>query len=235
MNMMLLFKEDVVSGSTVEIRGRRHSHIVKVLKKSFGAELCIGMLEGKIGKGIITKQTKTKTSLEITLSKKPVPKNSVTLLLCLCRPPVLRRVIYTATILGVKEIYIMNSNRVEKSFWSSHALKQEQIKEQIYLGLEQTVDTVMPKIYMKRSFKEFMLKDIKKVIKNKKSILLEPSAKNDCPYNAKKPVVIAIGPEGGFVEYEIKAFKDVGFSQYGLGKRIQRVETVVPYIMGRLF
>ncbi|RYZ96209.1 MAG: 16S rRNA (uracil(1498)-N(3))-methyltransferase, partial [Moraxellaceae bacterium] len=44
-----------------------------------------------------------------------------------------------------------------------------------------------------------------------------------------------IGPEGGFIPYEIDLLNKQGFEVVNLGERIMRVETVVPYLLGRLF
>ena len=44
-----------------------------------------------------------------------------------------------------------------------------------------------------------------------------------------------IGPEGGFIEYEIEKLKETGFEAVHLGPRILRVENAVPTILGRLF
>ena len=44
-----------------------------------------------------------------------------------------------------------------------------------------------------------------------------------------------IGPEGGFIDYEIVKLQQAGFVTMDLGPRIYRVETAVSYTIGKLF
>ena len=44
-----------------------------------------------------------------------------------------------------------------------------------------------------------------------------------------------MGPEGGFVDYEVERLVELGFETVDLGPRILRVEPVIPMLVGRLF
>jgi RsmE family RNA methyltransferase len=44
-----------------------------------------------------------------------------------------------------------------------------------------------------------------------------------------------IGPEGGFIPYEIEKLTALGFTPVHLGDRILRVDTAVPALLARLF
>ena len=46
--------------------------------------------------------------------------------------------------------------------------------------------------------------------------------------------VVAVGPEGGWVDEEVRAFLQCGFSQIGLGPRILRTDVAVPVLLGQL-
>ena len=46
--------------------------------------------------------------------------------------------------------------------------------------------------------------------------------------------VIAIGPEGGWVDDEVRLFQQSGFTQVGLGPRILRTDVAVPVLLGQL-
>ncbi len=48
-------------------------------------------------------------------------------------------------------------------------------------------------------------------------------------------VRIIIGPEGGFIPYEVDLLIKNGCQAVSLGNRIIRTETVIPYVLGRLF
>jgi RsmE family RNA methyltransferase len=47
-------------------------------------------------------------------------------------------------------------------------------------------------------------------------------------------VVLAIGPDGGWVPFEIDLLARCGFVPVSLGPRVLRVEVAVSYIIGRV-
>ena len=48
-------------------------------------------------------------------------------------------------------------------------------------------------------------------------------------------IVLAIGPEGGWIPYEVEKFTAAGLQPVQLGERILRVETAVSALLARLF
>jgi RsmE family RNA methyltransferase len=48
-------------------------------------------------------------------------------------------------------------------------------------------------------------------------------------------VTLAIGPEGGFIPYEIDLLKKHNFKATHVGERVLRVENAIPAIISRLF
>jgi RsmE family RNA methyltransferase len=48
-------------------------------------------------------------------------------------------------------------------------------------------------------------------------------------------VTLAIGPEGGYLPYEIEKLTDCGFKTVQMGERILSIETAVPALLARLF
>jgi RsmE family RNA methyltransferase len=62
-----------------------------------------------------------------------------------------------------------------------------------------------------------------------------PGGAAGAPRHTNRPVVLAIGPEGGFIDREVDAFREIGFSTVSLGPRILRVETALACMIGRLF
>mgnify|MGYP003376684016 FL=1 len=50
-----------------------------------------------------------------------------------------------------------------------------------------------------------------------------------------RKVALAVGPEGGFTDFELTLFGSAGFSAFTLGPRILRVETALPALAATLF
>jgi RsmE family RNA methyltransferase len=158
------------------------------------------------------------------------------MLLALPRPKMLKRTLQTIATMGVKHLYLINSYRVEKSYWQTPYLQPDAIEEELLLGLEQGVDTLLPRVHLRQRFKPFVEDELPALIAGKQALLAHPA--DDamvCPRSTSVETVVALGPEGGFIPYEITKLKDAGFTPVTLGTRILRVETAVPVILAKLF
>ncbi|MFC1744032.1 16S rRNA (uracil(1498)-N(3))-methyltransferase [Candidatus Riflebacteria bacterium] len=236
MNLILLFPEDFTGekAHTACIKGRRYEHIVKVHGAEVGSKLRVGLLNNRMGEGIITRMGGDSLDMAVTYNQAPPAELPVTLILALPRPKVLKRVLLSATSMGVKRIILMNSWRVDKSFWQSPATEPEKIRKQLILGLEQARDTILPRIEKKRLFKPFVEDELPGIIMNSIPILFHPGSSKACSeYSKEKHLTVLIGPEGGLIPYEVEKLKDAGFSMMSLGERILRVETAVAAILSK--
>lgn len=236
MNLILLFEDDfVMDRQRVSLRGRRHEHVLNVHRASVGDRLCVGLLNGKIGTGMITRLNNDAVEMDIVLDRDPPPPLDVTLILALPRPIVLKRILLSASSMGVKRIFLIHSRRVEKSYWNSPILDEERIKEQLILGLEQARDTIMPEVWFRQKFKPFVEDELPDMIKGTLPLVAHPGTSEPCPSQVNRPVSLAIGPEGGFIPYEVEMLEGTGFRSVNIGERILRVETAVPVLLSKLF
>ena len=235
MNLILLFKKDFVGDNKVRLEGRRFRHIVEVHRPVEGDELRVGLAGGLTGPGRITSITADSLVMEISLTEDPPAALPLTLILALPRPKVLRRVLLSVTAMGVKRIFLLNSFRVEKSFWQSPLLEQESIRRQLVLGLEQARDTVLPEVFLRPFFKPFAEDEVPSLIKDTLPFVAHPGAQEPCPRDVRQPVTLAIGPEGGFIQYEVEKLMSCGFHAVHLGQRILNIEAAVPGLISRLF
>jgi RsmE family RNA methyltransferase len=114
-------------------------------------------------------------------------------------------------------------------------LSDENLRDQLILGLEQSGDTILPTIRLHRLFAPFVREELSRELHGTLALLAHPNAPQEAPRRVSKEVVLAIGPEGGFVEREASTFRDIGFEAVSLGRRILRVETALAFLIGRLF
>lgn len=236
MNLILLFQDDfVMDRQRVSLRGRRHEHVLNVHRASVGDRLSVGLLNGKIGIGVVTRIDNDAIEMDIVLDRDPPPPLDVTLILSLPRPIVLKRILLSASSMGVKRIFLIHSRRVEKSYWNSPILDEERIKEQLILGLEQARDTIMPEVWFRQKFKPFVEDELPDMIKGTLPLVAHPGTSEPCPSQVNRPVTLAIGPEGGFIPYEVEMLEGIGFRSVNIGERILRVETAVPVLLSKLF
>ncbi len=235
MNLVLLEQKDFVKDGCVILFGRRFEHLKRVNKIVEDDILTCGFLNGKIGTGRVVKVSDQSVEMIICLDRQPPSPLPLTLILALPRPKMLRRIIQNVTTLGVKTIYLINSWRVEKSFWKSPVLTEDSLREQMILGLEQSCDTTLPTIYKKRFFTQFVNEELADISKGAFCMTAHPKAQAVCPVGVTNESVLVVGPEGGFIDIEIDTLKKVGFLPYHAGKRILKVETAVTYLISRLY
>lgn len=235
MNLLLLRDEDFVSVDRVQLRGRRLQHLLQVHQAQVGDRLKVGRLGGLMGQGELLGLSTEHAELRVQLDQWPPAKLPLTLLLAMPRPKMFRRILQHATTLGVAEIILLNSYRVEKSFWQTPFLQPEQIEDNLLLGLEQARDTALPRVRIEKRFKPFVEDHLPGIIAETLALVAHPGHYPACPRAVTQPVTLAVGPEGGWIAYEVDKLLEAGFQPVQLGERILRVETAVTSLIGRLF
>ena len=234
MNLIILEKEDIHDGKAL-ITGAKLKHILTFIKPVIGDTLKTGLLNGHMGNGVVVDIDNRRLTLDLMINDNPPAPLPLKLILAMPRPKVFNRIVQHATSMGIKEIYIIKTWRVEKSYWDSPVTGKENIRSQMIKGLEQGKDTVMPVIRIIKRFKPFVEDELSFIIKDTLALVSHPVAGNPCPYKIDSPVTLAIGPEGGFIQYEIDVLEKIGFKAVSLGDRILKVETALPFLIGRLF
>ena len=239
MNIILLpsgYDPEPHRARDVTLQGDQARHILTIIKPAIGDHLRVGVLNGNMGLGKIISLHPDSVQLSITLTEPPPVPLPATLLLALPRPKVLKRVLQSSTSLGIKQIYLINSYRVEKSYWQSPFLHPDVIRRQLILGLEQGRDTLLPEVHLRPRFKPFVEDELPAIAEQKQCFTAHPADHNPpCPTAVHQPSVLAIGPEGGFIPYEIDKLAAAGFSSIALGQRILKVETAIPALIARMF
>ncbi|MGB1543753.1 16S rRNA (uracil(1498)-N(3))-methyltransferase [Spongiibacter sp. UBA1325] len=234
MNLLLLQPSDFSGADTVQISDARAQHIRKVLRAELGQQLRCGVLNGQLGSAEITGLGST-IELRVNLNTPAPAKLPLTLLLALPRPKVARRIIRSATELGVEKIILLNSYRVDKSYWQSPLVDDAHLHAAMLEGLEQCGDTQLPSIERATRFKPFVEDVLPALLQHRQGLLAHPYHSQGVPAASNQPRLLAIGPEGGFIPYEVEKLLAAGMQGFSLGPRILKVETAVPSIIGRLF
>ena len=235
MNLLLLESDDFTDTGKVVLQGRRLQHLHSVQRVTTGDTLRVGQLGSLLGKGLITALDENHAELEVNLDQPAPAKLPITLLLALPRPKMLKRVLQTITAMGVPRLILLNRYRVEKSFWHTPFLAPDAIREQLLLGLEQARDTLLPEIIIEQRFKPFVEDRLPALAAGTLGLTGHPGDFPACPRAVAQPVTLAIGPEGGWIPYEVDMLKAAGLQPVQLGERILRVENAVPALLARLF
>jgi len=226
MNLLLLFPDDFVSDTRARVGGRR----LEAMHRIGGATFRAGVAGGRMGTATVV----APGEVEVDLDSDPPRPLPLTLVLALPRPKVLNRTVAAAVSMGIKRIVLINAWKVEKSYWRSPRLAEQNLREQAIAGLEQARDTLLPEISLRRLFRPFAEEELPAIAAGSLALVADPIAKEPFPSARETPVTLAIGPEGGWIDAELRSFERAGFRAVSLGPRVLRVETAVAFAAARV-
>ena len=239
MNLVLLDAADLTRDDHAVLRGARARHIQEVHRATVGDTLRVGLVGGLVGEGVVSALSRDEVVLAVRLFACPPPPLGIDLLLAMPRPKTLRRLLAAVTSMGVKRLVLINSARVEKSYFDSPFITPPAIEDQLRLGLSQARDTILPQVIIERRFRPFV-EDHAHALwpAPARCFVAHPEADRDLravlPAPANDPMVLGIGPEGGWVTFEVELLEAHGFQRFTAGPRVLRVETAVPLLLGQL-
>jgi len=235
MNLLLLAEEDLVAPGLAAVGLSRYPARAGWWPPEPGRRLRVGMRNGRVGDGVVEALEMAHARVRFTLDRDPPPPLPLTLLLALPRPKMLRRVLRGAAELGIKRMVLLNSARVDKSYWQSPLLGAQMLERYLVAGLEQACDTRLPHITLARRFRPFVEDELPAIAAGTRRVVAHPGAAHPLTRADGGVVTLAVGPEGGFTEFEVGLLAAAGFVACSLGSRILRVETALPVLAANLF
>ncbi len=239
MNLLLARPEEVESPHLIRLVGSRRDHLVDVLDVRVGSSIRIGFPDGPQGEGVVES---VGDSVVLRHNLDPAGKPSTTLplihiLLAMPRPKVLGRVLSHLAALGVASICLVRSWHVEKSYFQSDLLEEENLRLALLEGLEQACDTRIPKLEIYRLFRPFVEDSMDSLWPQSNRLLAHPY--DSIPMSRvslvdSQETTIAIGPERGWTPFECELLGTHGFSAVNLGPRVLRVETALTTLVAQV-
>ena len=236
MNIVLLEPNQITTTDNIwQIENQRQlQHLQQHIQLNCGDTLKVGVRNGQRYLTEVISVSEQQIRIRPIQVEAIPAKLPVHLILALPRPKVLRRMVMDAVTLGVQRISLIHSYRVDKSYWQSPFLQQ--LDDYVTLGLEQAGDTIAPEIQLYKRFKPFVEDVLPTFISDQKpAYVAHPYAEQQMPYAIQHSCHLIVGPEGGFIPYEVDLLIKNGCQAMSLGNRILRTETAVSHILGRLF
>lgn len=237
MNLLLLEPGERDAAGEALLRGRRAAHLRSVLGAAPGTRLPAGEVGGRMGEAEVLAVEGEAVRVRAVLDRDPPPPSPAALLLGMPRPKVLRRVLQAVAAAGVKEVVLLGSWRVERSYFGSPLLAPEAVRAELLLGLEQGRDTVLPEVRVRRLFKPFAEDELPAWRPAARRLLAHEAARaplEALPRGAGREALLAVGPEGGFTPYETGVLEAAGFATFSLGPRALRVEAALAWALGQV-
>jgi RsmE family RNA methyltransferase len=228
-NLLLLEPNEVDTSGQARVGGARARHLLDVLEVAPGDRVRIGLLDGPLGSATIGSIDASGVTLRCTFESATPPRPLVDLLLALPRPKVLRRLWAQLAALGVGRIALTNAWRVERNYFDSHVLASRDFRPLLVEGLQQARDTRVPLVSVHRQFRVLVEDDLPRLFPSGTRLVADPAAgtriDSTVRESASGRVLLAVGPEGGWNQFERDLLKCHGFQVVGMGPRTLRSDT----------
>jgi RsmE family RNA methyltransferase len=230
-NLLLVEPAELRDGMCV-VADRRAAHLREVLGVVVGGTVKMGVLGGAIGVGEVVTDGDSGVALRFTSTGEPAPQLDVELVLAMPRPKALTRVIEACAAFAVRRIDLTNAWRVDKSYLRSPKLAATALAHAARVGAEQGATTHLPEIHVHERLMELL--DSRFAAPGAGRLIAHPDATPIENAASASRTVLAIGPEGGWIQRELDTFVERGFALCSLGAPILRVESAVSAALGQL-
>jgi 16S rRNA (uracil1498-N3)-methyltransferase len=228
MNLILLADRDRVDASCVTLTDARATHLLQVLRITPGQTVRVGLLDGPLGLGTVDAVSDGRVTMRCVFETEAPPRPRVDVLLALPRPKVLRRLWAQFAALGVGQIILTNASRVERDYFDTHVVTEACYRPLLIEGLQQARDTRLPQVSVHRQFRILVEDHLDDLFRSGVRLVADPSGSTSIANalaSRDERVLLAIGPEGGWNEFELRLLERRGFTSVGLGPRTLRVDT----------
>lgn len=234
MNLILLRHTDHwLSEAEIRLDDHRARHILGQLHAEVGDTVNVGCLDGLIGVGTLRHIDADGVILSVQLKEPAPPRHLFDLVLALPRPKMLRRILRTVAEFGVENLHLINSARVEKSYWQTPLLDPARVSEALLAGMERSRDTVSPKVHLHPRFRPFVEDQLPAICGQRPCWIADMGAPSAFADQPKMPAVVMVGPEGGFVPFEIDLAQAVIAERVNLGVRTFSVDTALTVVLSQ--
>ena len=237
MNLILLEPSDAIAAGRYAISDARARHVRDVLRAEPGRELRVGLLEGPLGRGRVAEMGEERIVLDCEFDADTPPRPLVDLVLAIPRPKSLVKLWPEIAALGVDRVVLLRTWRVGKPYLTAAALEPAVYRPLLHEGMMQAKTTREPRVTVEALFKPWVEDRAAAFVGGALALVAHPTATSPLSgvrIAASQRVVLAVGPEGGFVPYEIDALQSAGFRGVSMGERTLRVETATVALLSQI-
>jgi 16S rRNA (uracil1498-N3)-methyltransferase len=218
---------DAVEGDRAFLIGTHAQHLARVLRARIGQEFDIATPDG-VRRGTILNITDDRVEFELGESVGHADQQEITLLLAIFKFDRMEWAIEKCTELGITKILPVVARRTDSHLASAAERRVERWKRIVTQAAEQSRRAQPPDIALPMKLKDALSADrtaaasLRIVLaENEEQLTLVDAVGSS---NAEA-LTLAVGPEGGWTDEELKIFRDAGWLSASLGQTILRAET----------
>lgn len=223
---------------TINKDDRRYAHCTTILKVETGSVLRLGIIGGNMYDATVEELNaegmKFVFNQTIVRPVRPKTDMNISLILAMPRPKVLDRLWAVFAQLGFRRVMLINAERVEKQYFHTHVVTEANYRPKLIKGLEQaSVSTRLPEVSVdKRALDVFLCKRLDVAFPPDKTnrFVCHPESvegTSEPSFDLSKETVIALGPEGGWLDYEIVLLRERGFLPVTCSSRVFTTDVAV--------
>jgi 16S rRNA (uracil1498-N3)-methyltransferase len=215
---------DEVSGDKAALVGEHAEHLSRVLRARVGQEFDI-VAGDKVRRGFITTITPERVEFELGDEVLASSMARVTLVLSIFKFDRMEWAIEKCTELGATRIVPLIARRTEAHLGAAASKRVERWRRLALQAAEQSRRASSPELS-----EPLKLKDAVALTGTMRIVLSETESEVSLKealgsHSSDGDMVLALGPEGGWTNDELKLFQDAGWISASLGNTILRAET----------
>jgi 16S rRNA (uracil1498-N3)-methyltransferase len=157
------------------------------------------------------------------------PANRVTIALACAEPARVEWAIEKGTECGAAGFVLLDAERSQRSHVAALSKRIPRLVRIAEEAVKQCDRTIVPFVEGPKSIEDFL-----RGLGEERLLVADPRGVSIASVAPGAPVMLAIGPEGGFAPAEISLFEERGALRTSLGPRILRLETAVVVALARL-
>ena len=224
MNIVLVDASELDSRGLARLTDARARHLLNVLHVAPGHAVRVGVIDGPLGTGTVAAVGNNAVTLACAFAAAPPERPRVDLLLALPRPKVLRRLWAHLAALGVGRVMLTNAGKVERDYFDSHVVHDAGFRPLLLEGLQQARDTRMPIVSVHKRLTVLVEDELDGLCPGGRRLVAHPDAGTSIAaalagIAARDRVLVAVGPEGGWNEFELALLERHRFERVGMGAR----------------
>lgn len=229
MNLILFERHEVGADGRVGVTDGRATHLLRVLNVAPGQQVRVGVIDGPMGIGTVASVGTSVVTLDCVFDPSVPERPRVDLLLAVPRPKVLRRLWAQLAAIGVGQVILTNADKVERDYFDSHVMREAGYRPLLIEGLQQARDTRLPAVSIHKQFRVLIEDELDRLFPGGRRLVAHPGGSRSLrsalePAHARR-VIVAVGPEGGWNDFELALLERHGFEPASIGSRVLTTTT----------